>query len=207
MKTRIGFVSNSSSSSFVVALPYKPETIEDLYSMLFGDSDKDVLIGDVSRGYKKSQCVTKERASQIVWDNIKDPSTTDTERIKRTLESAFPYVDLDDLDADDDDDMYLYRNTVSSADIKELKKLILATYGPPVKYRDNFSPAELEKYHRRQQAVYALKDKFVYEKNKYILDKGKFVFVVEYEDHEPESSQMEHGSVFEDVPHIKASNH
>lgn len=205
MKTRIGFVSNSSSSSFVVALPYKPETIEDLYSMLFGDSDKDTLICDVYGGYKKSQCVTKERASQIVWDNIKDPTVTDPERIKRTLESAFPYVDFDD--DGDDDDTYCYRNTVSNTDVKELKKLVRDTYGPHMKYKEDFSPTEMEKYRRRNNAIYSLKDKFAYEKNKYILDKGKFVFVVEYEDHETESSQMEQGSVFDNVPHIKASNH
>lgn len=37
MKTRIGFVSNSSSSSFVVAWPKKPKTVEQMNEMLFGD--------------------------------------------------------------------------------------------------------------------------------------------------------------------------
>ena len=36
MKIRKGFVSNSSSSSFVVAFPKKPESVEELQQMMFG---------------------------------------------------------------------------------------------------------------------------------------------------------------------------
>jgi len=36
MKIRNGFVSNSSSSSFVVAFPKKPESVEELQRMMFG---------------------------------------------------------------------------------------------------------------------------------------------------------------------------
>ena len=39
MKIRHGFVSNSSSSSFVVAFPHKPETVEDLKGMMFGKQE------------------------------------------------------------------------------------------------------------------------------------------------------------------------
>lgn len=35
MKIRNGFVSNSSSSSFIVAFPYKPESVEELQNWLF----------------------------------------------------------------------------------------------------------------------------------------------------------------------------
>ena len=39
MKIRTGFVSNSSSSSFVVAFPHKPKDVEDLKKMLFGKQE------------------------------------------------------------------------------------------------------------------------------------------------------------------------
>jgi hypothetical protein len=39
MKIRNGFVSNSSSSSFVVAFPKKPESIEDVYKFMFDGKD------------------------------------------------------------------------------------------------------------------------------------------------------------------------
>ena len=45
MKTRIGFVSNSSSSSFVIALPKKPKTFGELYDMMFPDVDPQKCVG------------------------------------------------------------------------------------------------------------------------------------------------------------------
>ena len=39
MKIRNGFVSNSSSSSFVVAFDKKPETVEELKKLLFGEEE------------------------------------------------------------------------------------------------------------------------------------------------------------------------
>ena len=39
MKIRTGFVSNSSSSSFVVAFSHKPESVEDLKEMMFGKQE------------------------------------------------------------------------------------------------------------------------------------------------------------------------
>jgi hypothetical protein len=39
MKIRNGFVSNSSSSSFVVAFPKKPESVEDVKKMMFGKQE------------------------------------------------------------------------------------------------------------------------------------------------------------------------
>jgi hypothetical protein len=39
MKKRLGFVSNSSSSSFILAFKEKPETIEDLRLLLFPDNE------------------------------------------------------------------------------------------------------------------------------------------------------------------------
>jgi hypothetical protein len=39
MKIRTGFVSNSSSSSFIVAFPHKPKDVEDLKTMLFGKQE------------------------------------------------------------------------------------------------------------------------------------------------------------------------
>ncbi len=39
MKIRKGFVSNSSSSSFVIAFPHQPKSIEDLKEMMFGKQE------------------------------------------------------------------------------------------------------------------------------------------------------------------------
>jgi hypothetical protein len=48
MKFRAGFVSNSSSSSFIICLPRRPKTVEELQSWLFPDGEKAVQgYGDV----------------------------------------------------------------------------------------------------------------------------------------------------------------
>lgn len=40
MKTREGFVSNSSSSSFILAMPRRPDSVEELRFLLFGKHDE-----------------------------------------------------------------------------------------------------------------------------------------------------------------------
>jgi len=77
MKIRTGFVSNSSSSSFVVAFLHKPKSAKDLkemmfgkqewhYSNIYGDGDKDVstqriadsVFADIKRKATKKQIFT-----------------------------------------------------------------------------------------------------------------------------------------------------
>ena len=49
MKVRTGFVSNSSSTSFIVAFPQDPYSIEVVHEMMFGNEHKEIR-GDTPRG-------------------------------------------------------------------------------------------------------------------------------------------------------------
>jgi len=62
MKIRQGFVSNSSSSSFVVAFPKKPESVEDVKDMMFGNR---VSFSDV---YSEEEYSTSTIAETIFAD-------------------------------------------------------------------------------------------------------------------------------------------
>ncbi len=65
MKTRNGFVSNSSSSSFVVAFPKKPKSVEDVHKMMFDGEDGRIQPYDFVDGLSYSQIAKR------VWDDIK----------------------------------------------------------------------------------------------------------------------------------------
>jgi len=69
MKIRNGFVSNSSSSSFVVAFPRNPKSVEDVQEMVFGDETWFVHpYGDET--HYPDGFPTREIA-EVLWGNIK----------------------------------------------------------------------------------------------------------------------------------------
>jgi hypothetical protein len=71
MKTRTGFVSNSSSSSFIVVWPHDPVDVQDVHDMLFEQPGiychEEYL---VPKG--EDPDVTTQRAAEIVWQDICD---------------------------------------------------------------------------------------------------------------------------------------
>ncbi len=79
MKIRKGFISNSSSSSFVVAFPHKPESVEDLKTMMFGKQkwhyadiydDKDILTKLIAE--KVLNKIKKEATKEEIYKSIKN---------------------------------------------------------------------------------------------------------------------------------------
>jgi hypothetical protein len=67
MKIRTGFVSNSSSSSFVVAFPRIPHSVEEVQEMLFG-KEEFYYVDHSSSGPNNS--ITARRAAESVFDKI-----------------------------------------------------------------------------------------------------------------------------------------
>lgn len=74
MKIRNGFVSNSSSSSFVVAFPKVPESAEEVQNILFGDDEKFKMT------YENDFIPTIEMA-RVVFNDIKDQTPNDEDSI------------------------------------------------------------------------------------------------------------------------------
>ena len=86
MKTRNGFVSNSSSSSFVVGFKKIPQNIEDVHELMFPEEIKVQLY----EGYPEFS--SSEIAKQV-WNDIENQIPNDMSAIK---EAGVPYGVLSD---------------------------------------------------------------------------------------------------------------
>lgn len=179
MKIRNGFVSNSSSSSFIVFLPKRPKTQKECFQMLFPKGNpKQILSNDA--GYcasTREEILTLKDAAGIVFKDIQR------------------YVERPDVCP--------VGMVHPSEDDVVAKKV--AALGPSPRW-DESNPGPHEKYQEKYREIlhqaFVDKHKDIYEKNK-----GAFMFCVEYEDHDCEGAQMERGDAFRNVPFIYISNH
>ena len=65
MKIRHGFVSNSSSSSFIVVFPSEPKNVEDLQKMMFGD------LVEIQSIYDNDIFYSANEIAKTVWNDMK----------------------------------------------------------------------------------------------------------------------------------------
>ncbi len=78
MKIRNGFVSNSSSSSFLVVFPREPKSAEEVRTMLFDENEK--LYGYYDDNY------SVQHVAETVWSDICSQTPNDIQAAKEELE-------------------------------------------------------------------------------------------------------------------------
>ena len=71
MKTRIGFVANSSSSSFILVLPQVPESVEDLHAILFPGGER-----TLAHPYWYDDVYSSRQVAETVWSDIQGGPAT-----------------------------------------------------------------------------------------------------------------------------------
>lgn len=167
MKIRNGFVSNSSSSSFVVAFDAKPQSVEELKKLLFGDEE---VYGNPYRYAGSPRGWTTQQVAETVYRDLAEQPPMTEEHVREEFnEGWLPGAPEFPFGAGFDDDGR-----------KKLK--------------------EWEADHKSYCNAKA--DEFI------ASLKGKVFFHFSYADEDGSYySALEHGDLFEKLPHICISHH
>ena len=186
MKKRLGFVSNSSSSSFIIIFDEEPKNTGDIKRMLFGD--KTII------SYYDNN-ITTNLASDIIFKDIekatKQKLEADFDSIIYSMEYFKPEAWL--IDGDD-------------KEVIEYNKLENEQWSKWEEWRA-MSPIERERKLNRKEVLLTSIMKRMFE-NFDAETKGKFVYQVEFSDNDGDIyCTLEHGDVFDKVKHIRINNH
>lgn len=82
MKIRHGFVSNSSSSSFIVAFPHKPKSAAELQKMLFGNEE-------VYPSPFEDKQWTAQTVAEVVWRDLEKQKPSNLDGMQETARGGW----------------------------------------------------------------------------------------------------------------------
>jgi hypothetical protein len=166
-KFRNGFVTNSSSSSFIVSFDKVPRTLKEVKKLLF---TKDQV---AYSGYYSTECFSINDVAERVYQEIETAKSRSEEDLKRDMDGYF----------DDAPDYCEYTRGLDYKS-KEYKVAYERFIKDHAEYIDKKYNAFMEK------------------------NKDKVVLTLNFSDNNgPLESAIEHGDLFNRLPHIKVSHH
>ena len=179
MKIRLGHISNSSSSSFVIALPHKPKDVEDLRKMLFGKQEW--FYTGYSYGDEDTD-VSTQKLAESVFKKIKKKAT-----VKDMMESIChgwfdEWCGLPGHYSMDDDINF-----------------------DRIEYTDPRRSEKLEKQWAYEEKVNKQRAKAIVDMFRKIHS-DKYIVTMWFSDNDGETVE-EHAGIFERVEHIRTSYH
>ncbi len=189
MKIRLSFVSNSSSSSFIVGFAKIPTTVAEMKEMLFADGRQYVSAGD--------SCLSANKVSEIAF---------------QSLQNINPILSFDEMY--EEVNTGWYEGAPEAVDFSqykkvfELEKQFKLEHGEKENWIDYpewkkvINEAREKSFQKRKEA-----DKL---KSKELWDKmsGLNIYCFVYADDEGDVGKvMEHGDVFRCLPHQRISCH
>ena len=200
MKERDGFVSNSSSSSFLIGLLRKPRSVEELKRWLFGDMD---YLQWYDYGHK-----TIDIARRIFNDlKGKHPIRAKARLIREITAGSFPgYPDIwrkkrpsDKLEEQFSKSFPQYSSYWDNDKLKETMAKELA---------EKIRVARQKEWDEDNKAVEDSAERFLLKDVQPIME-GLHIYQLEYADggDGPQGAVIEHGDVFNAIPHVQISKH
>lgn len=195
MKKRLGFVSNSSSSSFLVVFPKIPESVEETEQIMYSKANTNLL----------SDPIFRRKSAEYVFKDIQEQESNN-------ILDALAHTSQD-LYFDKEEGLYCYYNFIYKT-IEELENAIEEYYNKE-KEMNNFDWEQEnadEKYNELNEYIddrYFIDNlKVEYENIKYLMKSGGYLFNFTYSDEFGIFfSNMEHGDIFQNLPHEKYSFH
>lgn len=179
MKIRTGFVSNSSSSSFVVAFPHKPKDAEDVKKMLFGKqewhyadcySEKDADAPTLGIAKKVFSQVKEKATEEEIFDSIHNGWFKDFYQIYPGMVDCY------------DDPAFI-----------------------ALKYSNPNDRKKIEDITHKNSEENAKRAKDIANAFQYMYEEA-YIVVMEFSDNEGDAVE-EHSGIFERLPHIRTSYH
>lgn len=189
MKLRNGFVSNSSSSSFLVVLDELPKSATEVKQLLFGD---------VKFWKKYDYTVRTEDIADVLWSDIQ----AQLDKLPYSLD-----VIADAMESNVYSEMYYVRIPLF---IPGMPADLMGELHSSHQIRKHWYEFDKDHQEAEREAQEAeLQERKEKAAQKFLEDnKGKVILQFEYGDHDGEvSTVMEHGDIFQKVRHIRISNH
>ena len=197
MKIRNGFVSNSSSSSFLVAFPRTPKSVKDVKEILFvkGQNDYPNPYSDYANDDELFWPV--DQVAKIVWNDIKDNGVPTDEQMLECVNGGW-FDTYEDLPGHVD----VYRDDRRDEKFRQMqdetKGLDWSSEEGRIKHQAVWSAINKENVKRAKAILKRFKEK----------NPDAVFYIFEYSDNDSTLfSAMEHGTLFRRVYHIKTSRH
>lgn len=197
MKSRSGFVSNSSSSSFIIGFETKPKSAAELCNLLFGDMD---FVQYYDKAFSTSDI------ANTIFNDLKGVRTASAKKILETIGSGyFTGCDYGGWNKDRPSDKLVRQFQDMFPEYKGDywdEKKITKTMAKQLAVKIREARGKENAEDRATETAAA---------NKYVTETvnpkltGKKVYVLEYGD--DVHGHIEHGDVFNNIPHIQISHH
>jgi len=201
MKRRSGFVSNSSSSSFIVGFERRPASVEEVHKILFNTE----LNEDSHVTYYDYSLPTKDVAERVFRD-LKEQKPATVKKIKEEVRSGYfpgyPSRDYSQRTESEllEDEFHKKFPSLNYYDEKTLKGNADA-----IKMAKKIRETRQAEWDREREETDAAADRYA-EESVLTKFKGKKVFVFSYADDGGEAV-LEHGQIFDNLPHVQISHH